>query len=253
MNSISVKVNLLSSEPYVDILCYPSSNGKVAEQRVEELLKLGVSEVIFEGKTKIGRLGLLGKGCVSLAVKAKMDNKIYALKIRRTDANRPSMRREAKLQRIANQVNVGPKLHRVSDNFILLDLVDGDGIVDWIRNLKGQGSTARLRNVVQEVLSQAYKLDQAGLDHGELSNLKKHVFTGDKVTIIDFETASQNRRVSNVTSCVQNIFIGGPQARKVRRFLRLKEIQPIIDSIRKYKAERSMKLFESLLLDLKLV
>ena len=31
--------------------------------------------------------------------------------------------------------------------FILLDLVIEDGIVDWIRNLKGLGSTARLRNV----------------------------------------------------------------------------------------------------------
>jgi putative serine/threonine protein kinase len=253
MSSVSVKVNSLSSKPYVDILCYPSSDRKVAAQRVEELLQLGVSEVIFEGKTKIGRLGLLGKGCVSLVVKAKMNNRILALKIRRTDANRPSMHREAGLHRIANQVDVGPKIHNVSDNFILLDLVIEDGIVDWIRNLKGLGSTARLRNVIQEVLSQAYKLDQAGLDHGELSNLTKHVFVGDKVTIIDFETASQNRRVSNVTSCVQNIFIGGPQASKVRRFLRLKNVEPIIDSIRKYKAERSVKIFESLLLDLKLI
>jgi|TARA_B100001971_G_scaffold181317_1_gene177972 putative serine/threonine protein kinase len=253
MSSVSVKVNLLSFEPYVDILCYPSSDGKVAKRRVEELLQLGVSEVVFEGKTKIGGLGLLGKGCVSLVIKAKMDNGIYALKIRRTDANRPSMYREAELHRFANQVNVGPTLHNVSDNFILLDLVDDEGIVDWIRNLKGLGSTARLRNVVQEVLKQAYKLDQAGLDHGELSNLKKHVFAGEKVTIIDFETASKNRRVSNVTSAVQNIFIGGPQARKVRRLLRLNEIQPIIDSVRKYKAERNMKLFEVLLKDLKLV
>ena len=58
MSSVSVKANLLSSEPYINIFCYPSSDGRVAEQRVEEVLQLGIAEVILEGKTKIGSLGL---------------------------------------------------------------------------------------------------------------------------------------------------------------------------------------------------
>ncbi|MFQ6135374.1 MAG: serine/threonine protein kinase [Nitrososphaerales archaeon] len=234
-------------------MCYPSSDKEEAARRVEELERLRVAQVIFEGRTKLGSLSLLGKGCVSLVVKAEAAGWMYALKIRRTDANRPSMRREADLQRFANDVGVGPKLHSVSDNFLLMDLVEGESIVSWIRGLKGPGSTARLRDVSREVLNQSFKLDQAGLDHGELSNLEKHVYVGRKVVMIDFETASLNRRVSNVTSAVQNIFIGGPQARKVRRMLRLKEIQPIIKSVRRYKEERSIKRFKDMLHELSLL
>ncbi len=253
INSVSVPVNLLTSEPYIHVLCYPSSDTEEASRRVEELSRLGVVRVIFEGRTKIGSLGLLGKGCVSLVVKAEDAGRLYALKIRRTDANRPSMHREADLQRLANEVDVGPKLHIVSDNFILMDIAEGESITSWIRGLKGSGSTARLRDVLREVLSQSFKLDQAGLDHGELSNLEKHVYVGHKVIMLDFETASLNRRVSNVTSALQNLFVGGSQAKKVRRMLRLKEVQPIIKAVRLYKEERSVKRFEDLLQELNLL
>ncbi len=234
------------------MLCYPSSDREEAVRRVEELERLGVVRVMFAGRTKIGSLGLLGKGCVGLVVKAEAAGRMYALKIRRTDANRPSMRREADLHRLANSVGIGTNLHGVSDNFLLMDLVKGESIVSWIRELKGSGSTDRLRDASRKVLNQCFKLDQVGLDHGELSNLEKHVYVGDQVVILDFETASRNRRVSNVTSALQNIFIGGSQAKKVRRMLRLKETPAIIKSVRRYKEEPSKKRFEDVLQELNL-
>lgn len=247
MDSVSVPVKDLSLKPYIDALCYPTSDKKIADKRIDELITLGVSNVIFEGKTQLGRLGILGKGCVSIVIKANVSGKKYALKIRRIDANRVSMRNEADLHKSANKVGVGPKLHSYSDNFILMDIVEGEGINEWIRKLKGPGSTSILRNVIYEVLKQTFTLDKAGLDHGELSNLEKHVFFGNKVNIIDFETASRNRRVSNLTSAVQNIFIGGPRSNKVRKFLRLSNIDQIINSARKYKLEKNDRHFEDLL------
>ncbi len=250
--SVSVPLNNLASEPYIHVLCYPSSDNAEAVNRVKELKKIRVSKLIFEGHTKLGNLGLLGKGCVSLVVKAKVSNNFYALKIRRTDANRSTMRREAELQCFVNSIQVGPKFYDVSDNFLLMELVEGESIVSWTKQLKGPSSTARLRAVLLELLGQCFKLDQTGLDHGELSNLEKHVYVGNKIKIIDFETASQNRRVSNVTSAVQNMFIGGSQARKVRRMLRLKETQPIISSVKQYKDNRSLESYNQMLHELKL-
>ncbi|MFC1755164.1 serine/threonine protein kinase [Thermoproteota archaeon] len=253
MDSVSIPIKDLSLTPYVDALCYPSSDKKIAEKRIEELTTLGVSNVIFGGKTQLGRLGILGKGCVSVVIKAEVSGKKYALKIRRLDANRSSMLNEADLLRSANNVGIGPSLHSFSNNFILMDIVDGEGLNEWIRQLKGPGSTSSLKNVIVDVLTQTFTLDQAGLDHGELSNLEKHVYFGDKVDIIDFETASRNRRVSNLTSAVQNIFIGGPRSKKVRKILRLTDINTIIDSARKYKLEKNVEHFEDLLKVLNLI
>jgi putative serine/threonine protein kinase len=252
-NLVSVPIHKLLLEPYINILCYPTSNINECERRIRELENLNVDSLIFEGKTKIGGIGLLGKGCVSLVVKSKVEEKIYALKIRRIDANRPSMHKEAELHRFANKLGVGAYIHKTSDNFILMDIADGLSIVSWLRNLKGSGSTAKLREVSLSLLTQCYKLDQAGFDHGELSNLEKHVYVGEKTIIIDFETSSLKRRVSNVTSAVQNIFVGGSQSKKVRRMLRLKKIDPIIKSAKNYKNDLSAISFDKMLRELNIL
>ncbi len=252
-NTVSVPVELLTSQPYIQVLCYPSPDIEEAERRVQELKRLEVSRIIFEGRTRIGNLGLLGKGCVGLVVKAETSNReVYALKIRRRDANRPSMLREADLQQIANSVDVGAKLFKASNNFLLMELVDGESIHAWINKLRGAGSTLRMREGARAVLEQCFQLDQSGLDHGELSNFEKHVFVGSRIDILDFETASLDRRPSNVTSALQNILIGGPQSKKARRLLRLMDTEVIIGAVRRYKAEPVRERFDEMLRELRL-
>ncbi len=250
---VSVPVNELVSEPYIQVLCYPSRDAEEAERRVQELKGLSVSRIIFEGRTKVGNLGLLGKGCVGLVVMAEMTNReVYALKIRRIDANRPSMKREAELHLIANSVNVGAKLFKNSDNFLLMELIDGESINTWIKKLRGVGSTFRMRGAARTVLEQCFRLDQAGLDHGELSNLEKHAFVGRQIAILDFETASRDRRPSNVTSALQNILVGGPQAKKARRLIGVLDTEAIIEAVRQYKAKPVRERFDEMLIELRL-
>ena len=197
---------------------------------------------------------MLGKGCVSIVVVARCSEGEAALKIRRVDANRPSLSQEAELQSLANNVGVGPKLYGYTDNFILMELIRGVNLPDWVKNLKGRGTASNLRRVCRELLVKCWKLDQAHLDHGELSNLSKHVLVGDRVEIIDFESASTKRSVRNITSAAQYLFIGGPVASKVRRVLNLKDRNTIIEAIRSYKRERgSEEALQLLLKRLKLV
>ena len=252
-STVSVPVNELASEPYIQALCYPSRDVEEAERRVQELKGLGVSRIIFEGRTKVGNLGLLGKGCVGLVVKAEtLNREVYALKIRRMDANRPSMQREAELHQIANSVNVGAKLFKTSDNFLLMEVVDGESINTWISKLWGVGSTFRMREAARAVLEQCFRLDHAGLDHGELSNLEKHVFVGRRIVILDFETASRDRRPSNVTSALQNILVGGPQSKKGRRLIGVLDTGVIIEAVRRYKQEPVRERFDEMLRELRL-
>jgi putative serine/threonine protein kinase len=67
----------------------------------------------------------------------------------------------------------------------------------------------KVKAVIKDILNQCYKMDIIHLDHGELSNASKHVIIRNsdwKSIIIDFESASRNRRPNNLTSIFQFIF-----------------------------------------------
>lgn len=245
---LTANVEKLASKPYPTALCYPNPDRKEVQRRIGELKSLGVKALIFQGKTLIGSLPILGKGCVSIVVKAETKRGVEVLKIRRMDADRPSMQREAEMLSLANRVGVGPKLSSHTENFMLMDLATGEPITSWIRRIKGKGTTARLRIAIRSIADQCFKLDQLGLDHGELSNPSKHIFVDEgKVTIIDFETASTSRRTSNLTALVQYVFIGGPVSRKVRRILRTPSQEVLVPLLRAYKNDRDDSLYHKIL------
>ena len=239
-----VAVNELVEEPYSSVLGYPKCPRDELESRVKELESIGVKGIIFEGNSKVGKLNLLGKGCVSVVVKAAVDDKTVALKIRRLDADRVSMEREAGFLNIANSVDVGPKFFAKSKNFLAMGLADGMKIVDWI---KQDLDAPQVRSVALQILEQCFRLDTISLDHGELSNLNKHVIVGEDITIIDFESASIERRVSNVTAAAQCLFIGSAIARKARGVLKVDSTDEIIQSLKKYKNDVSKENLESLI------
>ena len=86
-----------------------------------------------------------------------------------------------------------------------MQLIDGDLLQDWLKLTERK---AAVRKVLVEILEQCCRLDEAGLDHGELSKAPKHLLVdkADKPFIVDFETASMERRVTNVTSVCQYLF-----------------------------------------------
>jgi putative serine/threonine protein kinase len=163
------------------------------------------------------------------------------------------MKSEAKLLKLVNTVNVGPKLFDYSKNFVIMEYLEGQKIGDWIKSLNGSGSAKKLKATIKTVLEDCFRLDQIGFDHGELSSISKHVIVGDtKSTLIDFESSSTKRRVSNVTSITQAIFIGSGIAKKVQRIYKIPSKEKIIGVLRIYKQEQSRDSFEDLLKILKL-
>jgi putative serine/threonine protein kinase len=248
-----ISIKKLSKEPYSKILGYPKPTTRQVNSRILELEKLKIKSISFTGPTTIGKLGILGKGYVGVVVLAKRGNKKVALKIRRLDSQRSEMKSEAKLLKLVNTVGVGPKLYDSSKNFVIMEYLEGEKIGNWINSLKGAGSTKKLKNVIKAVLEDCFRLDQIGFDHGELSSISKHVIVGDKKsTLIDFESSSTKRRVSNVTSIAQGIFIGSGIAKKVQRIYRVPSKEKIIEVLRIYKQEQSRDSFENLLKILKL-
>ncbi len=247
MDSFSVPVSKLVKEPYSHILGYPRATEKELKKRVLELKKLGINSVTFGGPTILNNIPVLGKGYVGVVVLSRHGKGHAALKIRRIDSSRDEMKSEAKLLKIANTVNVGPRVINSSKNFIVMEYVEGEKIIDWVKELKGKGSARKLRGIVRKILEDCYNLDNIHLDHGELSYIHKHVIVGKSPCIIDFESASLNRRTSNVTSATQSIFIGSGLSNIVKKIIKIPNTKKMIESLKKYKHDQSRKNFDNVL------
>jgi putative serine/threonine protein kinase len=236
----------LSEEPYASVICYPRPSKKELEARLKELRKLGVTALEFSGEKQAFNIPVLGKGCVGIVTIAYIDGEKAALKIRRVDADRNQMKHEAEMLRKANSVNVGPKLLCVSRNLLLMQFIDGDLLPKWLGKHEEK---ARVGKVLRDVLEQCWRLDEAGLDHGELSHAPKHVIINvkDEPFIVDFETASVNRKPSNVTSICQFLFISGVVAEEVAEKLGRKDKKAIIEVLKNYKNDRTRENFENVL------
>jgi putative serine/threonine protein kinase len=219
------------------------------EKRLKELERLGVQALEFTGEKSIFDVPVLGKGCVGVVVVAYTNSGRAALKIRRVDADRKGMFHEGEMLRRANAIGVGPKLLEISENFLLMELVEGTHFPQWIESLGEREEQSRVRWVLKDILEQCYRLDEAGLDHGELSNAPKHIIVDadDRPFLVDFETASINRRVSNVTSVCQYLLLGSQIAEKVKEKLGKVDEKQLIQKLRTYKRERTKKNFEKLL------
>ena len=252
MDSFSVPVSKLSQEPYSHVLGYPKATKKELARRVLELKKLGIKNVIFSGHTILNNLPVLGKGYVGVVVLSKIGKHKVALKIRRVDSSRDEMKSEAKLLKLANQVNVGPRVIDSSKNFIVMEYIEGKKIIDWVGELKGRGSATRLKAVTRKILEDCHNLDKIHLDHGELSYIHKHVIVGRSPCIIDFESSSVNRRTSNVTSATQGIFIGSGLSNIVKKIIKVPSTKQMIEILKKYKHEQSRENFDDVLKVLRL-
>jgi putative serine/threonine protein kinase len=224
------------SSRLVSIISYPRFSDGEYSERIAEMKSLGVTSLITgNGRSTVNGISIAGKGWVGLVLKAKIGGITCALKIRRVDADRKDMEAEARIHAMANDAGVGPRLFGHTKNLISMEFVDGPSIAEWIRS----ASAAEMHRVAGSVLQQCRLLDKAGIDHGELSRLGRHVIVTDELPcIIDFESASITRKTSNVTSAVQSLFLFGAVAGHMKKMLKVDNAKTI-DALREYKEGRT--------------
>ena len=132
-----------------------------------------------------------------------------------------------------------------------MEYIDGEKIIDWAK--KSETKSDEIRSVINNVLRECYLLDNAGIDHGELSMIDKHVIVEkNKNTIIDFESSSVNRKTSNVSGAVQAIFIGSGLAKIIQKKIKLPTKMRIINLTRQYKKNPTLENFEKITIGLKI-
>jgi len=245
--SVSVSVNKLSEEPYASIVCYPQATPGEMLTRMEELRVLGVETVEFSGKIPASAYYVLGKGHVGVVAAVRAQGRQLALKMQRADSGRESLEHEAELLAKANEVGVGPHLVAATKHFLLMQLIDGGTLEEWLAAHRDKDAA---RAVLAEILEQCWRLDGIGLDHGGLVRAPRHILvdTADTPFIVDFETASVLRNASNVTSVCNFLFLGNGEVRKaVADMIGERERGELMGGLKNYRMNRNRQSFEELL------
>ena len=246
---VVISIDQLIQEPYSSVLCFPNPSETEVQSRIQELRSHGVSALEFSGTASIFGVAVpvLGKGFVGIVVIAHLNSKRVAVKIRRVDADRVDLLYEGNMLLKANSVGVGPKFIAARKNFLLMQLIDSELLPNWLKTTRDKMA---VKIVLGEVLEQCFRLDQLGLDHGELSKAPKHLLVdkAEKVFIVDFETSSIERRVANVTAVCQYLFGGNSSAAKIlNNIYAEKNRLDLIDVLKAYKKNKNRENFESLL------
>lgn len=235
------------------ILClsFPKRNIEYASRIFEDLMRIGVESLVFIEASGGIEPFMLGKGYRGFVLKGRLGGRDAALKILRTDSTTSSLKREAEATSLANSVGVGPNLLGFTDTVLALEFIEGAPLEVWLSSLE-ENRLDELRAVLMMCFEDARKLDEIRLDHGELSDVKKHVILKPnlKPVIIDFGKASNARRPSNVTALF-NYFFFGPHSQKIRKMLSIEKLP--LDEARDYKKRLSGDTFHRLMESLNLL
>lgn len=238
LTEISEKRELLAQ------LAYPSGDTGYGLTILRELESLQVDSIYLVESPKTS-IKFVGKGHRGIVVKVSYRSRPAAVKILRTDAPTTSIEREAEMLRIANSLSVGPEEHGWTEHALLMEYVEGEGIDVWLESL-AEDEEQILKRVLRELLEQAARLDEAHLDHGELSNPRRHVLVrrGISPVIVDFSGASIIRRPKNVTSLFSYMAFG-QRHEKILGMLKVSSLP--FELVRSYKREPSRELFRLIL------
>ncbi len=248
-NPLILTIEQLREEPYASVLCYPKLATDELDSRIVELQSHNVTAVEFSGKTSAYGVPapILGKGYVGIVVVAYLNGQRIALKIRRVDSDRADLLHEAQMLKKANTANVGPKFIGVSKNFLLMQLIDGDLLPAWLSTHKQK---VLVQKVLRDLLESCYRLDELGLDHGELSKAPKHVIIDQqqKPFLVDFETASDTRKTANLPAICHFLFTSkGETGQTVAEILGERKKDEVVKAMQEYKKNRTRSNFEQVL------
>ncbi|MFH0849201.1 MAG: hypothetical protein V1857_06840 [archaeon] len=244
-----VRLSSLDEECYRRVICYPRFVQADFDQKISELARLGIQSLSFRGATNISGVPVLGKGCVGIVVTGYRNGELIAVKILRTDANRQDFTHEAAMTSLANSVSVGATLLCNAERILVTRYIDGLTIARWLNEMEPSDVDV-IKNALTHILTDCYRLDQIGLDHGELSQASKHIIIekSGRATILDFESASRYRRVANLTSVCQYLFLSAQLGERLRGFVQAESKNRIIETLKLYKRRPDLQTLKKVML-----
>lgn len=108
---------------------------------------------------------------------------------------------EANWLKKLNKYNIGPRLLRTEKEYIIIEFIEGDLILDYLEKSSGEQIIKALTNI----LKQCRQMDKLGMNKYEMHHPAKHIIIKGKPVLIDFERSRITRSPKNVTQFCQFI------------------------------------------------
>lgn len=142
---------------------------------------------------------LFDRGKRGLIYIFKKNNKLYCIKIQRPNIEAKNrISNEAKFLRFLNKKNIGPKLIKSKDNYIIYEFVKGKFIQDYLDTTKAP------KKIILNILSQCRTLDELKINKLEMHHPVKHILIyKNKPVMIDFERCYFTKKPKNTTQFIQ--------------------------------------------------
>ncbi|NJN74178.1 MAG: hypothetical protein HC799_15935 [Limnothrix sp. RL_2_0] len=232
-----------------EILGYPVATPEIIAARRKELAVYGLTTIWDYGGAAIANQSVLGIGYVGVVVLVERAGQKLALKIRRTNIDKHSLIEEAHCLERANTVAIAPMVMQWSQNFILMEYIAGERFFDWLQRAAINSTKTEVWPVVVDLLEQSFRLDQLGLDRGDMNCVTNDVLMrAGQPVLIDFSRGSGDRRPQNVTALVQGLFWGSVMARYLTPFFPHCTKEILTPLLRNYKHQRNRANFDAILI-----
>ncbi len=163
---------------------------------LNEMERKGISEVHFLAK---GHRGMVYSGLLNLNLVKPVK---VAIKVESCQSKAPfRIENEAKWLERLNKESIGPKLYFSEKNYVVMEFVEGQRIMDWIK----ENNRGKIIPLLGEVLKQCGVIDQLGVSKQELHHPHKHIIINSKnePVMIDFERCKETLAPTNVTQLVE--------------------------------------------------
>jgi putative serine/threonine protein kinase len=147
---------------------------------------------------------LFARGKRGIIFKADYRGKVVVVKVPRPSSDAPNTSLlEARYLEKANDLGIGPKLYASSDDYVIMEFIEGSLIGDFLRDISIP--VDKVLYVLLGIFHQLVTLDKSGLNKFELTNPYKHIIVKPNFEpiLIDFERARYTQRPKNVTQFTQ--------------------------------------------------
>jgi release factor glutamine methyltransferase len=211
----------------------------------EKIYLYKIEKQDFLKSKKLRKISFLAKGKRSFVYKAEFNNKKVVVKALSFETKATEViKKEYTNLRILNKFGIGPKVYFRGKNFVVMEFVHGDLIIDFLRNADKKD----VLKVFEELIKQCLIMDCLRINKEELCSPVKHIIikkykAGIVVKMIDFERAHHSKKPKNITQIIQFLV-----SKNVEEVIKNK-IKIDVDKIRAFSKNYKKHLLEKLSVD----
>lgn len=170
------------------LLDYPRGDFDSGREKYRLLTSYGVEILSF-----------VSKGYRGVVFKGKLSGKDVAVKVPRSDVSKENLSEKEcsvlkHLKKCLGKENPAPTPFLCTPHFVVMEWIEGTPFTEAVE-IWGVP-------VISSALKSCYLLDSCGVEHSEIKGEKHLLFDGERVRIIDFESAKFKERPRNLLQFV---------------------------------------------------